>query len=92
MTKTKKAIAIKGFVAELALLALDSMAIKTGLQGINPNISIKKAAEMLEQSQRSLMAFLVDIVETNPEQVEALMKELNFRWTTPSEDEQSFTE
>jgi len=80
---TKRAIAIEGFVKELTALTLDAFAINTGLQGLNPNLTPTQAYLLLTQTQLNLKAYLVDMLENNSEQAEALMAELNVKWQDP---------
>jgi hypothetical protein len=80
---TKRAKAIQGFVSEITKLAIDATPIKMGIQGSNPNLSAIEATLLLSQCQLNMQAHLVDILENNPEQAEALMAELGINWKIP---------
>jgi len=73
---TRKANAINGFIEELTMLALHGTALKLSLNGSNDLLSKKKGEEMLAQHQDAMKTHLVNIVEGNEEQAEALMTEL----------------
>lgn len=83
---TKRARAIQGMVAEITKLGIDGMTIKMAIQGANPNLSPDAGRALLLQSQLNMQAHLVDILENNPEQAEALMAELNLKWRIPPSD------
>jgi len=80
---TKRAKAIRGFVIELQTLALDGTPLRMALQGHSTTCTAQEAEERLHQSTLNLQAYLVDMLENNEEQAEALMKELGVRWNKP---------
>ena len=80
---TKRAKSIQAFVAELTKLTIDALPIKMAIQGNNPTLTSQEAKEILFQCQLNLQAHLVEIVENNEEQAEALMAELGVKWKTP---------
>lgn len=80
---TKRAKAIQGLVTEITKIAIDGTPIRMAIQGTNPTLTALEAQLLLLQSQLNMQAFLVDILENNPEQAEALMAELNIKWRNP---------
>jgi len=77
---TKRATAIRGFVATLSRMTMDSAAIKLAILGANASLSSAEGIQLLHQYECNLQAYLTTLVEHNEEQAEALMNELGLVW------------
>ena len=77
---TKRAKAIQGLADQLGMLAMDGTPIKLSLSGNNKTMPVEEGRRILLQYKMNIQAHLVDLVENNDEQAEALMQELGIQW------------
>jgi hypothetical protein len=77
---TKRAQAINGFIQTLTDFGMDSMAIRLALRGGHSTLTIREGKEHLDAYQMQMKSHLANILESNPEQAEALMNELGVKW------------
>lgn len=73
---TKRVLAIKGFVEELQQLALNGTPLRMAINGLNATMTAAQARKLLEKSEQTLQRHLVNIVEKNDEQADALLADL----------------
>lgn len=78
---TRRASAITNFVNNLSDLALNGTPIRTALNGCNKTMTVQDGEKMLKQYTDNMKAHLIDIVEGNEEQAEALLAELKLSWS-----------